>query len=108
MEHTPSLWMILCAAFTLTITLSVLIAAFFTPPRRKAEPPQLQWTTAKPTKPGWYWIKAPNLSMRICQVYPVPLHRGGPLCNSVNYNEWLHGSPAYFAGPLAEPTHPKE
>jgi hypothetical protein len=58
----------------------------------------------KPTIPGWYWIKAPNLSPRIDKfAHPgwdkrhcyCP-YTGGDILN-------LHGRPYMYAGPINEP-----
>ena len=70
-----------------------------------AAPQPLVWTTEKPTVPGWYWLKAPNLSPRIDKFshpnwdkrHCYCPYTGGDILN-------LHGRPYQYAGPIEEPT----
>lgn len=71
----------------------------------------LYWTTEKPTREGWYWIRHPELSARV-----VKVHFTGPNINGRAYmthdymhHGWCTGKEIIFeyAGPVPEPTvHP--
>lgn len=69
----------------------------------------LVWTTDKPTVPGWYWLKAPNLSPRIDKfshpgwdkTHCYCPYTGGDILN-------LHGRPYMYAGPINEPNVPDQ
>lgn len=69
----------------------------------------LRWSEGEPTSPGWWWLRAPNLSERVvhCQT-----SRHG-LVHDYSFDTLrLHGRPYECAGPIeipnAEPSGGKE
>lgn len=59
----------------------------------------LRWTREKPSKPGYYWVRAPHITPRVEKIY----HAAHGLQSADFYAEWLHGTPIEYAGPLVMP-----
>lgn len=63
------------------------------------------WTKTRPTKPGWYWVRAKNLTPRIVKMYDHTLT--GRMDCEYDFgasNGWLDGHfPLEFAGPIPRP-----
>jgi len=67
----------------------------------------MNWTTDKPTKPGWYWYKKEDHDMFHADgiaIVEVIKEEDWLVCRHSNSdNEWIEDSQAQWAGPLETP-----
>lgn len=63
------------------------------------------WSSTVPTVPGWYWLKAPNLSARVVKAWMTSY---GPRHDYDNDITKLYGRPFQFCGPLPLPPESSE
>jgi len=67
----------------------------------------MNWTTDKPTKPGWYWYKGEDHDMFHADgiaIVEVIKEEDWLVCRHSNSdNEWIEDSQAQWAGPLEMP-----
>lgn len=75
----------------------------------------MEWTTEKPTKPGWYWWRAqqPDWPPEMCLVFNdsrknklIALFSNNNDCETVQMDEFEHTP--LWAGPIPEPTERTE
>lgn len=84
----------------------------YTPPPPAVQPPsggkdELVWTEQQPTEPGWYWMRAPNLTPRIEKFYRLFKWSTECTCSYIIHNSLgVYGEPFEFAGPLPRPKEP--
>jgi hypothetical protein len=59
------------------------------------------WTTERPTRAGYYWVRAPKLTSRVSHFYHA---HGQPwLTNDYLHLDFAYGTPVEYAGPLPSP-----
>ena len=68
----------------------------------------MNWTTDKPTKPGWYWYKGEDHDIEYhadgIAIVEVIKEEDWLVCRHSNSdNEWIEDSQAQWAGPLEMP-----
>lgn len=73
----------------------------------------MEWTTEKPTKPGWYWLKSnyahsESSDVEVVWVFKNP---GAKDCGVMSTNGWCVAAgkiAGEWAGPIPEPTERTE
>lgn len=65
----------------------------------------LRWTKVRPTQEGWYWIRHPEISVRVCKFYYLYGRDSSILCHEYEWSN-IHRkkNEAYeYAGPIIQP-----
>jgi hypothetical protein len=61
--------------------------------------PLLRWSRTPPSAPGFYWVRAPQISPRVEKFYEA----AQGMRSTDFYAEWIHGKPVEYAGPILKP-----
>ena len=66
----------------------------------------MQWSTDKPTEPGWYWWRSKYGIVRIVQVHSWPNPKAGLSFWLPDVNHNVDTTEGEWAGPLEQPNEP--
>lgn len=63
----------------------------------------MKWTSEKPTKPGYYWLRGADADAQLVRVYRARLSGAMRVESIEGWNDVVDDISCQWAGPLEEP-----